>query len=291
MSAFDDFANVLQDFLLERSRRNMEALVPDGKPEGPLPFAQTPAFFDLYTEVFKVGIFPIVLSRRPVRSLQPHYDWAREGMQQLATILDDRSNPIFGAWDYAWDSLWDEAKLPKESGVKKVKEEKKGLLKSLFGWKGGDKEDVKAVAAVEASAQPLEGLHKLLSQHASRKGYIPLLPDDVRVFRGLIRCSPNRVKEAWKEISQLHNQEFVFSAKEQVKANSTSEAMTKWQYTLPDRLGEFLVIRAAIDLEHINKAYLQKYIRQSARTQEEAEKTMPYVTIYWKSMGASGARG
>lgn len=286
MTAVDDFTSILQTTLLERTRRNMEHLVPDKAAAGPLPFALTPAFFELYNEVYRLGIFPLLVSRRPVRQLQTHYDWTKDGPQQLNTIMDDRTNPVFVAWDYAWDALWDERTAPKGPTVKKDSNEKKGILSSLTFWKN-NKADGKAAAQSATPAeqqQPLEGLYKMLLQHAQKKGYMPLLSDDLKVFKGLIRCHPNRVREAWKEICQFHNQEFMFSAKEQTKPGATSDAMTKWQYTLPDRVGEFLVLKAAIDLEHCNKAFIQKYIRQSARTQEDAERAMPYLAAYWKNM-------
>lgn len=287
----EEYANILQTALLERTRRNMEMLVPEKKPAGPLPFAQNPDFFELYTEVYRVGIFPLVLSRRPVKALQTHYDWAKEGPQQLVTIMEDRSNPIFVGWDFAWDALWDETKIPKELLQKKEDanpKKDKGLMSSLLGWMGGDKGGAASKAASAASAaevaKPQEGLFKMLVQHATRKGYLPLLYDDLKVFKGLVRVSPARIRDAWKEICQFHNQEFAFSGKEQTKPGATSEALMRWQFTLPDRVGEFLVIKAAVDLESIDKPFVQKYIRQSARTQEEAERSMPYLSQYWKAM-------
>lgn len=284
MTAVDDYTSILQTTLLERTRRNMEHLVPEKTPAAPLPFALTPAFFDLYNEVYRLGVFPLLISRRPVKQLQNHYDWSKDALQQLNTIMEDRTNPIFVAWDYAWDAMWDERTAPREPTVRKGAKEKKSLLASLTFWKKDSGKGAKSQSEPEQQKQPMEGLHKMLVQHAERKGYMPLLYDDLKVFKGLIRVHPNRIREAYKEITQFHNQEFMFASKEQTKPGATSDAMTKWMYTLPDRVGEFLVLKAAVDLEHINKAFLQKYIRQAARTQEDAERAMPYLAAYWKAM-------
>lgn len=280
MTAVDDFTAVFQSVLLERTRRVLELLIPEKKPVAALPFAMTPAFIQVYSELYRVGIFPLLMSRRPVKALKTHFDWGKDGPEQLSTILDDRANPVFVAWDFAWDALWDEREPPKEAVVQK--EQKKGLLKSLFGKKEAAKPTAK-----EAAAQPgqvLDGLYKMLNEHAAKAGYLPLLHDDLKAFKGLIRIHPARIREAWKELVQYHAQEFLFSSKEQVKTGALSEAMTKWQYTLPDRVGEFLVVKAAVDLEHCSKTFVQKYVRQAARTQEDADRAMPYLAAYSKTM-------
>ena len=135
----------------------------------------------------------------------------------------------------------------------------------------------------------MAGLYTMLGQLSEKRGYLPLFYDDIKVFKGLIRVKPARLAKAWREITQYHHQEFILSGKEQAKAGVTSECLQKWHYNLPDRIGEFLVLKAAVDMEHVNKAFIGKYIRQSARTQEEAEKGMPYLSIYWKAMSPSAA--
>ncbi|WP_207458518.1 hypothetical protein [Azospirillum sp. SYSU D00513] len=279
---FDQFAAVLLTELLDRTRKNMELLSPEQQPASLLPFALTPAFQDLYAEVVRVGIFPVVLSRRPVRAIVGDVDWAQEGREYLLTVLDDRSNPIFTAWDYAWDALWDERRVTVEGGTGAAPAKKKGFFSSLFGRRGKNKGNEKP--SEETGESVLAGLYTMLGELAEKRGFLPLFPDDLKVMKGLVRVKPPRIFQAWKEINQYHHQEFLLSGLDQAKPGVTSECLQKWHYTLPDRIGEFLVLKAAVDLEHLNKAFIGKYIRQSARTQEEAEKNMPYLAIYWKSM-------
>lgn len=279
---FEQFAAVLQTELLERTRKTMELLQPEGRPCSLLPFAQTPSFLDIYTEVVRVGIFPVVLSRRPVRAIVGDVDWPRDGREYLLNVLDDRSNAVFTAWDYAWDALWDERTVT--SGSQNQKEEKKGgFLSLLFGrWRREQPEN--RPAEQEQEGDVMAGLYTMLNQLSGRKGYLPLFHDDSKVFKGLPRVKPARLASMWKELKQYHHQEFNLTGHDQAKAGVLSEAMQKCQFNLPDRIGEFMVLKCAVDLEHVNKPFIGKYIRQSARTQEEAEKGMPYLSLYWKAM-------
>lgn len=278
----DQFAAVLLTEMLERTKKNMELLTPDQQPSSTLPFALTPSFQELYAELIRVGIFPVVLSRRPVRAIVGDVDWPRDGREYLLTVLDDRSNAIFTAWDYAWDALWGERKVGADSAASAPPPKKKGFLSSLFGRKAPEKPEAKPLEAGEGDV--MAGLCTMLTQLAERRGYLPLFPDDVKVLKGLIRVKPGRLAQAWKEVTQYHHQEFYLSGNEQAKPGVTSDCLQKWHYNLPDRIGEFLVLKAAVDMEHVDKAFIGKYIRQSARTQEEAEKGMPYLSIYWKAM-------
>ncbi len=279
---FEQFAAVLTTELLERTKKSMELLAPEQQPCSKLPFVQTPSFVEFYAEVVRVGILPVVLSRRPVRAIVGDVDWKREGREYLLTVLDDRSNAVFTAWDFAWDSLWDERKISADSNNGGPKE-KKGFFSSLFGRKSAAKPEQRP-SGEEGEGGVMAGLHTMLTELADRRGFLPLFHEDVRILKGIPRVKPGRVAQAWKEITQYHHQEFYLSEKEQAKPGVTSECLQKWHYNLPDKIGEFLVVKAAVDLEHVNKPFIGKYIRQSARTQEEAEKGMPYLTVYWKSM-------
>jgi hypothetical protein len=280
---FEQFVAVLLTELLERTKKNMEFLTPERKPCTSLPFIQTPSFVDIYSEVVKVGIFPVLMSRRPVRAIQGDVDWPREGREYLLTVLDDRANPVFQAWDYAWESLWSERKpaAPSPSSSHGRQKKSGGFLGALFGRKDTSKsKDTQP----ETGGEVMAGLYTMLNQLAERRAYLPLFADDVKVFKGLVRVKPSKLRDAWKELQQYHHQEFNLSGQDQAKPGVLSDALQKWHYNLPDRIGEFLVVRAAVDLENVTKPFVGKYIRQSARSQEEAERNMPYLATFWKAM-------
>lgn len=280
---FEQFSAVLLTELLDRTRKTMELLVPEGRPCSPLPFVQTPSFFDIYSEVVRVGIFPVIMSRRPVRAIMGDVDWPKDGREYLLTVLDDRNNAVYPAWDYAWDALWSERKAT-TSAQTAPKEEKKGFLSALFGRKSAQRQEAKPAEPEGEEESVMAGLYTMLNQLSEKRGYLPLFQDDVKILKGLVRVKPGRILAAMKELNQYHHQEFILTGHEQAKPGVLSDALQKWQFNMPDRIGELLVIKAAVDLEHVTKPFVGKYIRQSARTQEEAERGMPYLSVYWKAM-------
>lgn len=280
---FEQFSVVLQTELLERTKKTLELLQPEQKPCGMLPFAMVQSFVDLYVEIVKIGIFPVVLGRRPVRAIVGDVDWAREGREYLLSVLDDRSNAVFSSWDYAWDGLWNERRVSAADSHQEPEKEKKGFFGALFG--GRSKTPKPAEPKPDEGGEVMAGLHTMFNQLAEKRGYLPLFPDDVKILKGLVRVKPGRVWDSWKQMNQYHHQEFLLTGNDQAKPGVLSECMQKCQFNLPERIGELLIVRAAVDLEHVDKQFVGKYIRQSARSQQEAERGLPYLSAYWKQMG------
>lgn len=280
---FEQFSVVLQTELLERTKKTLELLQPEQKPCGMLPFAMVQSFVDLYVEIVKIGIFPVVLGRRPVRAIVGDVDWAREGREYLLSVLDDRSNAVFSSWDYAWDGLWNERRVSAADSHHEPEKEKKGFFGALFG--GRSKTPKPAEPKPDEGGEVMAGLHTMFNQLAEKRGYLPLFPDDVKILKGLVRVKPGRVWDSWKQMNQYHHQEFLLTGNDQAKPGVLSECMQKCQFNLPERIGELLIVRAAVDLEHVDKQFVGKYIRQSARSQQEAERGLPYLSAYWKQMG------
>lgn len=281
---FEQFAAVLQTELLERTKKTLELLQPEREPCSALPFPMVPAFIDIYAEIVRVGIFPVVLGRRPVRAVVGDVDWVRDGRDYLLNYLDDRTNAVFTSWDYAWDGLWNERKVTAPDNANDGGKERKGFFGALFGRRKETPPPKPSEPKEEGEVEMMAGLHTMLNELADKRGYLPLFPDDAKILRGLVRVKPAKVRDAWKEISQYHHQEFILTGHDQAKPGVLSECLQKWQFNLPDRIGEMLVVRAAVDLDHVTKQFIGKYIRQSARSQEEAEKGMPYLAAYWKTM-------
>ena len=131
----------------------------------------------------------------------------------------------------------------------------------------------------------LAGLRAMIQEHARQHGYMPPREDDVALLKELIRVHPKTIEEAWRELTQVHAQEFrPADPKEKARQGSLREAMIKWQYSLPARLSELLILKGAADLEFCDSEFVRQYIRQSARSQEEGERALPYLTAYQKSM-------
>lgn len=288
------FIELLQDNLERRTSRVMTLLAPGDASTQALPFAIAPPFLDVYGQVLRLGAIPLVVSRRQIQLLERQFDWETEGQRHLVEILKQRSNPIFDAWDGAWDSLWGNYDPNRQPPPRRNARDrgraangKGGLARAVSGLFGNHKE-APAEAAPPDAAEPkpvLAGLRAMIKEHAGQHGYLPPREDDVALLKELIRVHPRTVEEAWRELTQVHAQEFrPIDPKEKARQGALREAMIKWQYSLPTRLGELLILKAAADLEYCDADWVRQYIRQSARTQEEGERAMPYLTLYQKTM-------
>jgi hypothetical protein len=309
------FATVLTDTLERRTAKVLSQLTPASQPTAELPFPMSPAFREIYGQLLRVGVLPLILNRRQTQVLEKQYDWDQDGAKQVLEILKTKANPIFDAWDAAWDSLWgtyDPAKAPagpsprggangrgkangKANGSGNGSASAGGLLQSVTGLFRKDKANGKSKTKAgggedgaddaKAGAKPMAGIREMVGEHARQNGYLPPRPEDVDLLKDLIRVNPKSLDDAWKELSQIHTQEFQPSnPKERARPGALLEAITKWQYSLPQRLGELLAVKAAADLQYCDAEFVRQYIRQSARSQEEGEKSLPYLALYQRSM-------
>jgi len=291
------FVDLLQDNLERRTSRVMALLAPEDPATPALPFAVAPAFLDIYGQVLRLGTIPLIASRRQIQLLEKQYDWEAEGQRHLVEILRQRSNPIFDAWDAAWDNLWanydpNRQPPPPKRGRPEKSDGKGGLARAVTGLFGNHKTrpdtqgDSDSPAAGTTGPRPvLAGLRAMIQEHARQHGYVPPREDDVSLLKELVRVHPKTIEEAWRELIQVHAQEFrPTDPTEKLRRGSLREAMLKWQYSLPTRLSELLILKAAADLEYCDAEFVRQYIRQSARTQEEGERALPYLTAYGKTM-------
>jgi hypothetical protein len=329
------FESLLTEMLERRTTRVLALLSPATPPTAELPFPMSPAFREIYGQVLRVGVLPLILNRRQTQVLEKQYDWEQEGAKQLAEILKVKANPIFDAWDASWDSLWgtydpnraaaSAAAARAANGHRKPNGGSGGLLQSVTGLfrkgkangagkpkgnagaagrpagkpngradgKAGPRPGAVAPGPAEGSAdangngakQPMAGVRDMVGEHARQNGYLPPRNEDVDLLKDLVRVSPKSLEDAWKELTQIHTQEFKpANPKERARPGALLEAITRWQYSLPQRLGELLAVKAAADLEYCDAEFVRQYIRQSARSQEEGEKTLPYLALYQRSM-------
>lgn len=303
------FAEILQNILERRTSRSLSLLAPQS-PEGQLPFAVASAFLDIYTSVLRAGVFPLMIRRRQMINLEKQYDWDEDGEKKFVEIIKAKANPVFESWDNAWDSLWDDfdpnaqqqsTPAPgKGTGHNGSKHGKNG--KGMNGHAGGLFGAVKSLlhldsssAASEAEAistpsEPrpvMDGLRVLMEQHAAANDYIPPRPGDVSLLKEIIRVHPRTIGDAWRELTQVHKQEFMpANPNEGARPGSLSETIVKWQYSLPQKIGELLAVKAAAELEYCDANFVRQFIRQSARSQEEGERSMPFLAAYQKTMSA-----
>ena len=304
------FAPLLTETLERRTAKVLASLTPAAKPTSPLPFPMSPAFREIYGQLLRIGVMPLILKRRQTVVLERQCDWDNDGTKQLLEILKAKSNPIFDGWDAAWGGLWgtydpNNASASAPAGAaarggkaKSAETGSGGLIQSVAGLFRKDKGG-KAAGKANGKAKPtaggsnagggakpcMAGIQEMVGEHARHNGYLPPRPDDIELLKDLVRVNPKSLDDAWRELTQIHIQEFKpANPKERARTGSLREAITKWQYSLPQRLGEMLAVKAAADLEYCDAEFIKQYIRHSARSQEEGEQSLPYLTIYQRTM-------
>lgn len=293
------FETALAEILERRTIRVIQSLSPLQQPVDRLPFLMTSAFLEIYPSVLSTGAMPLMLARKQVHLAAAQYNWEQDAEQHLSEIMRPSNNPIFDAWDDAWANLWgtydpnrrgpSSTPLPNAKPKPAHKAKSKGLfgvVAKLLTEEAAVTEPSDAEPDTSSSARPvLEGLHDMMGHHAEHHGYVPPRDDDVSAIQDLVRVPATAVDKAWIELEQIHRQEFrPTNPTERARPGSLSEALTKWQYSLPPRIGEFLVLKAAIDLECCDSEYVKRYIRHSARSQEEGDKALPYLADYQRAM-------
>lgn len=305
------FAEILQNSLERRTSRSMALLAPETPSKARLPFPMAGPFLDIYSGLLCAGVFPLMIRRRQLQILEKQYEWGEDGEKKFADILKTRANPIFESWDNAWDSLWGNYDPNRQSAPGNGGGRGSGrgsgangrhpnghghghgvgssLLGAVKGLLGRDKAGAAAVqpAAPCESRPVMAGLRALMEHHAESNQYIPPKDDDVTLLKEMIRVHPRSIEDAWRELTQVHRQEFApTDPNDGLRHGALAEAIIKWQYSLPHRIGELLALKAAADLEYCDANFVRQFIRQSARSQEEGERAMPYLALYQKSMVA-----
>lgn len=298
-------AEILQTSLERRTSRTMALLAPEAPSKARLPFPMAGPFLDIYAGLLRAGVFPLMIRRRQLQILEKQYDWAEDGEKKFADILKTKANPVFESWDNAWDSLWDNYD-PNRQSASAVGTGRNGqahgkaanghgvgagLLGAVKGLLGRDKAGPAEPPARSSSPCELRpvmaGLRALMERHAELNHYLPPKDDDVTLLKEMIRVHPRSIEDAWRELTQVHRQEFApTDPKEGLRQGALAEAIIKWQYSLPHRIGELLALKAAADLEYCDANFVRQFIRQSARSQEEGERAMPYLALFQKTMVA-----
>ena len=122
-----------------------------------------------------------------------------------------------------------------------------------------------ATAEEEQSADESTSFRYLIQQHAGAHGYRPPEDEDLLPLRELIRVDPAELERAWSEIKDLHTREFRPIGVERAKAGSVQDLLLSWVNDLPLSIGELLAVRAAVDLEYCDAAFMRQFIRFGLR--------------------------
>lgn len=249
---FSDFDTLFDETLCSKARKVLELLRVSSNPRRiRLPFILAPGFAETYEEVLRRMILPQLRASRHIQNLANGFSWEEAGSQKLLDILQggEVNNPILHNWDLRWNSF----RQTKDA-------QKKGKPGTA-----SEQNDVWAFFRAEAT----------------RDQYQPPDDSDLPLLQSVIRFEAEAIAKAWRDISLAHEQEFPGGgAQVPDRDGMLRDSLLRWSSKLPDHLGEFLMLKAAFDLSHVDNGFLRRLHMGFGRTESERRRNAPTLTSF-----------
>ncbi|CAA7623129.1 hypothetical protein [Magnetospirillum sp. UT-4] len=247
--SFVDFPTLFDDTVCSVLRKTLGLLqVQNAVRPGRRPFIVAPEFSACFEEVLRRFVLPQMRTSRHIQTLGTAYNWAELGGLKLFEIIQggEKNNPVLHNWDNRW-------------GAFRVK----------------DRSKLKA----EDNPWPL------LREDATRSDYEPPGDDDLQILQDLLRYEPDSLAKAWRELTQLYQQEFRPGAQQQqARDGAFRDGLMKWGSKLPEHVGEFLAIKAHFVYPEINAAFLRRLLTNFGRNDAERHRSAPYLASFTRTL-------
>lgn len=244
-----DFDTLFDDTICEYARKIFVLLQISGPSRGiRLPFLVAPEFGACYEAVLRSHVLPKMRSSRHIQSLAITYNWADVGGEKLIEIIQasEVNNPVLHNWDTRWGEF-----RPQKVGSKPVK------------------------------LKPADDPWTIFNQDATRYNYEPPDESDLQILQDLIRYEAESIAKAWRELTQLYEQEFAPKARqEKAREGAFRDGLMKWADKLPDHVGEVFIVKAYFDFPHLDGSYIRRMINNFGRTDIERKRNAPYLSRF-----------
>ncbi|MGE5547566.1 MAG: hypothetical protein ACM33T_11750 [Solirubrobacterales bacterium] len=251
--SFTDFNTLFDDTICGFTRKVLALLQVQGPRKAMrVPFVAAPEFAACYEDVLRRFVLPQMRASRHIQTLGSNYNWVEVGGGKLIDIIQggEVNNPVLHNWDTRWAAF----RSTKSAG--KVKKPK-----------------------------PEDNPWPLFAEDATRNNYIPPTEDDIQLLQDLVRQEVDAIAKAWREISQLYEQEFSPNARqEQAREGALRDGLMKWASKLPDHIGEFFVIRAYFEFARIDGQFVRRQINNFGRNDTERRRNAPYLVEFAQNL-------
>lgn len=247
---FNDFNTLFDDSICSYARKVLGLLQVKGdvKP-GRRPFPLAPEFALCYEEVLRRFVLPPMRASRHIQQLGLNHNWAEVGGGKLIEIIQsgEVNNPVLHNWDTRWNAF-------RTTKGKKPK--------------------------------PEDDPWPLFREDATKSGYAPPDEDGVRLMQDVIRFETESIAKAWRELSQLYDQEFHPNARqEQAREGAFRDGLMKWISKLPEGIGELLAIKCYFLLERVDATYMRRLLTNFGRTDNDRRRNAPMLFEFVQSIG------
>lgn len=241
-----DFNALFDDTICGYSRKILALLRAAGDTKGVrMPFIVAPEFGACYEEILRRFVLPQMRNSRHIQSLSTSYNWAEVGGDKLIEIIQgsEVNNPVLHNWDTRWSSF-----RPQKVG---------GKIKKL---------------------KPEDNPWPLINEDATRGTYVPPNEDHLQILQDIIRWEADSLAKAWRELTQLYEQEFSPNARqEQAREGAFRDGIMKWASKLPEHIGEFFTIKAYFDFPRIDGHFVRRQLTNFGRSDPERKRAAPFL--------------
>lgn len=242
---FSDFKTLFDDTLCTYSRSILSLFSIQGAIKGGRPpFPLAPEFGRCYEEVLRRYVLPPMHASRHIQQLGMSYNWAEVGGAKLIDIIGsgDHNNPVLHNWDTRWSAM----RAPKGKKPK-----------------------------------PEENPWPLFREDATNGNYDPPTEEHLQLLQDFLRFEVEGIAKAWREISQLYEQEFSPSGRqEQAREGAFRDGLMRWSAKLPDHVGEFLAIKSYFIFPNINGNFIRRLLTNFGRTDSERYRLAPFLSAF-----------
>jgi hypothetical protein len=246
-----DFTTLFDDTICAYANKTLKIFSINGPLNGKrVPFLSAPEFSVAYDTVLRRFVLPPMRATRHVQALSQNYNWAEVGGDKLIEIIQgsEVNNPIL----HNWDSRWNAFRAPKAAKGKKV-------------------------PAPKAEDNPWP----LFREDATRCNYQPPTEAHLVLMQDIIRYEADVMAKAWRELTQLYNQEFSPSGRQdQAREGAFRDGIMKWSAKLPDHVGEHLAIKAHFEFPRADAQFMRKLINNFGRNDSERTRNAPFLSEF-----------
>lgn len=246
---YTDFPTLFDDTICNFSRKMLGLFqVRGGVRDDRLPFILAPQFSACYEDVLRRMVLPPMRTSRHIQQLGMNYNWAEVGGGKLIDIIQagEVNNPVLHHWDSRWAAF-------------RAAKAKKG--------------------------KPEDNPWPLFREDATKSGYLPPDEDDVEILKDLLRYEMEAFAKAWREISQLYEQEFSPNGRqEQAREGAFRDGLMKWASKLPDHVGEFFAMKAYFMFPRIDATFLRRLVTNFGRSDAERRRNAPYLLQFVQNL-------
>lgn len=246
---FSDFPTLFDDAICSYAHKVLSLLHIKGEAKpGRRPFALAPEFTACYETVLRRFVLPPMRNSRHIQQLGINYNWAEVGGGKLIEIIQggEVNNPVLHNWDNRWSAF-----------------------RSAKGKKPKAEDDP----------------WPLFKEDATKSTYAPPTEGDLRFLQDVIRFETESIAKAWREISQLYEQEFTPNARqEQARDGAFRDGLMKWISKLPEGIGELLAIKAYFLLPRIDETYIRRLLNNFGRSDQERRRNAPILADFIQAM-------